>query len=699
MSERKSHWFRLAKEHWPFLIPILILVPGLASFPFPGSGGGFSDFAVTHYPNAVFLKNALFSLHEIPLWSPNILSGSPFIAHPYSGIWYLPYWLALLFPLPFGLNLLTMVHLVWAGIGVQALLRQNGLGQRPALFGGLAFEATPALFAHLGAGHLMLLLAVCWTPWLLWAAGRWPAVSRISRLAQPGLVLALIFFADPRWAIYAGGLWVTWEFTRGRGEFFQVLQRVIKQIALVAGLTLPSIWLFAEYANLSTRAAITVSEVLTLSLPPAGLLGLLIPQFGAFHEWVLYPGVLVLVLALIASPWRRKTNYGRFWLAVLVVALILSLGSYIPGMQLLAGLPGFSQLRVPPRALLLAALAFSALAAQGFEALVGGEVSARTLRLLAVALFVFSLALAAIMAGLGSDLWISCLWAAVMTGLFAILFEFHLRNKLLSLALPLMALMLLDLVAMDASLVHFRPTSAVLAEGEDVAAFLAAQPGQFRVYSPSYSIPQQTAAIFGLALAEGVDPLQLTGYASFVEEATGVPAAGYSVSLPPLTGSGDPANANAAYVPDAVKLGLLNVEFVVSRFPIEATRLDEIKQISGDFIYRNEMVRPRAWIEAADGSVSPIEQIDWNYNHILIWAHGPGLLVLSEINYPGWQVRVDGKAADMQSYASLLRAVSMTAGEHEIVFSFEPFALRFFLPIPVFALIGLLVWPRTPRRK
>ncbi len=695
MPERKNYWLSLAKECWPFVLPVLILIPGLTSFPFPGSGAPFSDFAVTHFPSALFLRDALFSTHQIPLWSPKILSGFPFIAHPYSGIWYPPYWLALLLPLPFGLNLLATVHLLWAGIGMRALLRQIGLGQRAALFGGLAFEAAPVLFAHLGAGHLMLLLAVCWTPCLLWAAGRGAALSRISRLTQPGLVLALIFSADPRWAIYAGGLWLAWEFTVERGRFFQVLQRVIKQIALAAALALPSIWLFAEYANLSTRAAITASEVLTLSLPLTSLLGLLIPRFGAFHEWVLYPGVLVFVLALVAAPWRRNS----FWLGVLLVALILSLGSYIPGMQLLAGFPGFSQLRVPPRALLLAALGFSALAAQGFETFLNAEISVKRMRLLGTALFTFGLAFAAITAGLGSDLWINCVWAEALIGLFVILFELHLRNKLKNIALPLMALMLLDLAAMDASLVRFRPASAVLAEGEDVAVYLAAQPGQFRVYSPSYSIPQQTAAMFGLELAQGVDPLQLASYASFMEEASGVPAAGYSVSLPPLIASADMANANAAFVPDPAKLGLLNVEFVVSRFPIDVAGLDEIKQIDGDFIYRNDMARPRAWVEAADGGVSSIERIDWNYNRIVVRARGPGLLVLSEINYPGWQVRVDGQATNILSYANLLRAVTITSGEHEVIFSFEPFALRFLLPVPIFTLIGFLVWSKTGRRK
>jgi uncharacterized membrane protein YfhO len=40
--------------------------------------------------------------------------------------------------------------------------------------------------------------------------------------------------------------------------------------------------------------------------------------------------------------------------------------------------------------------------------------------------------------------------------------------------------------------------------------------------------------------------------------------------------------------------------------------------------------------------------------------------------YPGWQVLVDGKAAEVQAYQSLLRSVSLTEGSHKVQFDFIP---------------------------
>ena len=56
-------------------------------------------------------------------------------------------------------------------------------------------------------------------------------------------------------------------------------------------------------------------------------------------------------------------------------------------------------------------------------------------------------------------------------------------------------------------------------------------------------------------------------------------------------------------------------------------------------------------------------------------ARGPGLLVLSEIAYPGWHVWVDGNSQPVVPYDGLLRAVQLPAGEHQVLFTFRPASL------------------------
>ena len=195
-------------KFWPLLLLPALLLPVINAYPYPPTGSDYSDITITHEPYTVFLRQALVEDHQIPLWNPNILSGAPFFANPLSGLYYPPSWLALLLPLPLGFNLLVLAHLLWGGVGLYLLLREEGLVQEAAILGSLAFAALPKLFAHYGAGHLTLLYAVPWTPWILWAEARSQSGRLKSRWAQPGLFLAITFLADVRWSLLAGLLWL-----------------------------------------------------------------------------------------------------------------------------------------------------------------------------------------------------------------------------------------------------------------------------------------------------------------------------------------------------------------------------------------------------------------------------------------------------------------------------------------------------------
>ena len=695
--------FHSLVQFWPLVLPLLLFLPGLAGFPFPSAEAIYSDLAISHFPNAVFLKNALLEWHQVPLWSPTILSGYPFAANPLSGLWYPPGWLALIFPLPLGFNLLIALHLLWGGIGLQRLLRSEGLVHEAALLGALAFEAMPKVFAHYGAGHLTLLYAIPWTPWLLLVERRaYQAPRAAARLAQPGLVLALIFLADVRWAVFAGILWLAYSLRRRIS--LQHLVFVTKQVSLAALLSAPLALPLMEFTRLSTRVDLAVGDIFNFSLPPGRLLGMIFPDLGGFHEWILYPGAAIFVLSLLALLWSQVRSRGQFWLWAALVSLIFSLGSSIPVLTILARLPGLDLLRVPSRALFITGMALAAAAAYALDHLVKdlAEQERHRANLLLAGLAALVLALTGVVWMGSRAVSLSFAWGAGMTLVTVVLIILIMGGKV-SRGLwfgALIGLLVLDLGLVDHSLFTFRPLTSVDTEGGTAASYLASLPGVYRIYSPSYSMPQQTAALYGLELADGVDPLQIQSYVSFMQTASGVPRNGYSVTLPPFA-SGDPQQDNAAYRPDPRLLGLLNVQYVLSEFDLPVDGLELRERFGSTRVYENMHALPRAWVQTGTSGLNepirPATLVDWQPDRIVVdvsespgnptSANRPHLLVLSELAYPGWQVSVDGKPAELQVFNGILRSVEIGPGSHQIVFTYRP--LSVYAGLGLF-LIGLL---------
>ena len=127
---RRPKWVESFRWYIPVvvLLPALFYLPGIfGKIPFSSELVQYSDLMITHYPYAVVLRKALFDHNVIPFWSSLIYSGMPFSSNPLSGLFYLPGWISLIFPLPAGISITVALHVVMGTWGFFKFLKSERL--------------------------------------------------------------------------------------------------------------------------------------------------------------------------------------------------------------------------------------------------------------------------------------------------------------------------------------------------------------------------------------------------------------------------------------------------------------------------------------------------------------------------------------------------------------------------------------------
>jgi len=678
------------------LMVILILIaglglflPNLGKFVFPFASP-YNDIAISHYPNLQVIKDSIREHGQIPLWSDHIFAGVSLIASPISGLLYPPAWLLIVLPVPFGFNILLSMHLLLGAYAVYLLLENHGVRTEAAILGGLAFELAPKLVGHIGAGHLTLVFAVCLTPWLLYLEKRIvcdaPSMKkRAWRYAVlTGLLIGLIALADIRWLPFALACWLAFRIwlALSTGEKISIgligftLFSILLGIMLSAPLVLPLLETTAD----STRSALGGSERLIYSLPVDKLFGLMFPDFAAFAEWMLYPGAVGILSIGWCAATRRTWRRTGFWLLLALAAIIWSLGEAIPGMNQLSSLPGLNLLRVPARTLFLLGISVAFITGFAVDDLLSITQKPSKRKFGPGLVLVFITGFAALITigawGFSGKPPVEMLWGAVFLGVvtFAMLSREQMLLSAMAFKWFVSFCLLVDLLGSGYMQIRFVEPWEVLGERRLAAEVIAKDDDQ-RVYSPSYSIPQQTAAYYGLEMVNGIDPIINEKYQVFFGEASGIPVMGYTVILPPFL-TDNLGIEHRAVVPDTEKLGWLNVGWVAADFPINVKGLKLLERVDDTYIYKNEYAAPFVWKQ--DGlsvdmdHVTPVDLQERTPNRVVIAAEGPGVVVSSSVMAKGWRVWVDGKLAQPLLAENLLRGVRISEGRHEVVWRYFP---------------------------
>ena len=634
------------------LLGVFLLVCGLRPDGLPfAPGAAFSDAAVAHYPAASYLQRSVRVEGHLPLWWELNMAGQPFAANPLNKTAYPLQWLALFLPPTWHLNVMIILHIGIAALGMARWTHALGFHRRAVLISAGAYALAPRIAAHTGAGHLDLLYAMAWFPWLMWAIRDWFASAfSVRKLFGLSLIAALILLADVRLSLFAyaiGTIYGGFEAARDRrwAMAFKSAFAVPLWALLVAPLIVPLL-MWQPYLS---RTEMTTEEAGVFSLEPAQLTGLALPQARGNVETLTYVGISVAVLAsvaLIAQPGKHIE-----WFVMCGLALLYALGSNsVFWRSLVEMLPFLRWFRVPARAWLIVALAAPLLAGYGGNWLLSAAEQPRSqprlirrIRLVALVGLVIMVTCGAFALISLPELAESGLHLLVIGGATSVIILLALAGRLTggSLAVALMLVVAADLTLAGRTWLEWRDEDDWLKPYTGLAETLRADNAD-RIYSPAYSLPQQVAADYDFHLFGGVDPFQIQGVVQAITAAGGVQAQGYSVVQPPLTGveGDDLEEANRDAMPDTALLAHWQVSHVVAPYPIDHPRLELVDTLEDTYVYRNLDYRleidpetiPR-WATGQEDLPDAATVLEINRMTELIMATGGLAFVASSLTY------------------------------------------------------------------
>jgi hypothetical protein len=688
------------------LIPIGLYLPNLNYFAFPVFSR-FSDLLITHWPNANYINQSIFLYHQLPLWNNSILAGYPFFANPLSGLWYIPGWLVNLAPTPTSFNLLFLAHIFAGSLGIFLILQDDGFPAEIAITGGIAFELMPKLWAHFFQGHITLVYAVCLTPWLLFVTRR-AFLSRQKNLYRylPAFFIAGIIIADPRWIPYALIIWIAFitnliifdpELSNHRfrkGAIFCISHLAVG-LLLSAVLILPMI----QYTQLSTRSLLTLADNLAFSLPLLNIPLMVFPSIGITAEWVFYLGGLGLISVLLCISNPKIRTRSVVWLILFLLGISLAVSGSIPAISHIWGIPGLSLVRVPSRALFMSGIAVCFLIPIPIESLFTHKINQKTTNLILAASGAFGLI--ALMLTYFTEM--SFIYTGIIHGsislvIFSLIFFIILNNKLgIIWVWLIVGVLMLDFYLVNSRSVRFMNTNEAFKPGYSFVDQINSNgSGYQRIFTPSDSISQQSARLSGIEMVNGIDPMQLRALHEFLPFKTSSERGeeGYSVTFPPFR-TGNPESDNSNMIFDTANLGLLNVRYIISAFPITINTIKQVADTMEGYIYENLEFRPRAWIQNIEDplgeNILQTPEISISPNRINLFTNQKGLLVLSEMNYPGWKALIDDETVEIIPQAGLFRSIFLTGGKHEVEFVFRPEILWLGMTITLITFAGILL--------
>ena len=185
----------------------------------------------------------------------------------------------------------------------------------------------------------------------------------------------------------------------------------------------------------------------------------------------------------------------------------------------------------------------------------------------------------------------------------------------------------------------------------------------YRIYATTRDLRQGIIAQKRATLADGEYPLQLKSYISELASAGGYDYQEYSVMHPPYQ------VFDSIPQPNAEKLGMLNVQYVVSSYPLNDSSLTHIGSEKDLLIYKNTAFKPLVWSDNA--AITSLQSIvRGNYSKSTYSSDRAGVVKVGIPWYPGWEYTLDNRIIDVDRFNSYIE-FDTPVGNHVLEATFE----------------------------
>jgi hypothetical protein len=454
-----------------------------------------------------------------------------------------------------------------------------------------------------------------------------------------------------------------------------------------------------------------------------------------------YVGALIVLLLAFGAWYSRRDPYWWFFAGLAVFALTLSFGGHTPLYRLYYELlPGTKRFRAPSISFFLVSLALVTMAGLTLERIArlrGGTRSSRANRHDASS-------------GLDTARWLSLAGAAIgllmlvagtanpgdagrsagfvrfgifllsISGLLWAWLTERLSTRLVFVGIAVLTVA--DLWIIGRRFFHTVPPPQVWFQADDVVQALPSIPGRGRIWvlpvGQQYRGTGNFLMAHRLEQAGGEHPNPLQRWYEYVGEGVG-----HYVNWSNFLGE-NPAFRQAA-----------NIRWIVSMVQLEgAPQFQGVRLVHGGpsaLIYEDPGALPRAYLvggvrvaEDPSGALGIMAEPDfdpraeavvhraptqpltggrvggsadvvsWSPDEVRVRARAdrPALLVLADNHYDGWQARLNGDLVPILRTNHTFRGVEIPAGEHEVVFRFEPTRMLFGFWIYLAGMLSLLAY-------